>query len=177
MSTSCLSADVYCAAVHVRPATLEDAEQIRVMYNHEVEASTATFDLVPRTIEEQRSWLQDRIGAFATLVATDDRPSEILGFATISPYKERAAYRTTVESSVYVHRDHHGHGIGRLLMQELIQVATTRGFHTIVARIESANTASVTLHEVVGYVTVGNEREVGRKFGRWLNVTVMQRML
>ena len=163
--------------MHVRPATLDDAEQIRAIYNHEVETSTATFDLVPRTIDDQRSWLNDRIGAFATLVAVDGSPPVIVGFATISPYKERAAYRTTVESSVYVERDHHGRGIGRRLMLELVDVARARGFHTIVARIENTNTASIGLHEAVGYLTVGNEREVGRKFGRWLDVTVMQRML
>jgi L-amino acid N-acyltransferase len=163
--------------VHVRPATPDDAEPIRTIYNHEVETSTATFDLVPRTIEEQRLWLQERIGAFATLVATDEPGTIIVGFATISPYKERAAYRTTVESSVYVHRDHHGQGIGRALMQELVEVARTRGFHSVMARIESTNAVSIRLHENARYVTVGTEQEVGRKFGRWLNVTVMQRML
>ena len=83
-----------------------DAEAIRAIYNHEVQHSTATFDLVPRSLEDQRSWLASRSGAFSVLVAEWD--GEVVGFASLSPYKERAAYRTTVEDSVYVRRDRHG---------------------------------------------------------------------
>ena len=87
----------------LRLATLDDAEAMRAIYNLEVETSTATFDLVTRSFDDQRAWLAERSGAHAAVVAVHD--GAVVGFASLSPYKERAAYRTTVEDSVYVRRD------------------------------------------------------------------------
>ena len=154
---------------------LADADQIRHIYNHEVENTTATLDLVPRSLDDQRAWLQERSGAFTTIVAVDG--DEVLGFASLSPYKERAAYRTTVEDSVYVRRDRSGQGIGGLLLHHVVDVATVSGFHTVIARIESGGEASQALHRSCGFELVGVEREVGRKFHRWLDVVVMQCVL
>jgi phosphinothricin acetyltransferase len=159
----------------IRPATLDDAEAIRTIYNLEVEGSTATFDLVPRSLEDQRAWLAARRGAFSALVADDG--GRVVGFASLSPYKERAAYRTTVEDSVYVARDCQGRGIGRVLLERLLDVATTSGFHVVMARIEASGTASRGLHAACGFDLVGIELEVGRKFNRWLDVAVMQCVL
>ena len=161
----------------VRPATLADAGAIAEIYNREVTGSTATFDLVERTVDEQRTWLAQRSGAFAAVVAVDATTKEVVGFAALSPYKERAAYRTTVENSVYVDRDQHRRGIARLLMDHLIERARASGFHSIIARIEASGEASRALHAAVGFELVGIEREVGRKFNRWLSVAVMQLML
>ena len=101
----------------------------------------------------------------------------IVGFGSLSRFKERPAYNTTVEDSVYVDRDHHGHGIGRLLLDALVDTARVHGFHTMIGRITADNTASIALHRAVGFDSVGLEREIGRKFGRWLDVVVMQKML
>src|SRR5262245_60448308 len=101
-------------AIRIAPAQGGDSEAIRAIYNHEVENSSATFDLVPRTPREQRDWVANRSGAFSVLVA--EWEGEVVGFASVSPYKERAAYRTTVEDSVYVRRDRHGLGIGKALL-------------------------------------------------------------
>ena len=161
--------------VVVRLATLDDAEEIRRIYNHEVEHTTHTFDLRPRTLEDQRAWLQEREGALGVLVAELD--ATVVGFASLSEYRPRAAYRTSVESSVYVDETLRGRGVGRRLMRELVEVARTRGFHTMVARVAGGHSASIQLHEAVGFAVVGTEREVGRKFGGWLDVVVMQRML
>jgi len=163
-------------ALSVRPAIVDDAEAIRAIYNPEVLESTVTFDLVPRTLDEQRAWLQARSGAHAVLVAEDDAP-EVVGFASLSPYKDRPAYSTTVEDSVYVRRDQQGRGVGRLLLAELVALATSHGFHAMVARIVGDHEASIRLHASLGFDVVGTEREVGRKFGRWLDVVVMQRLL
>jgi len=163
--------------ITIRPATLADAGAIAEIYNREVSGSTATFDLVERTIDQQRAWLADRSGAFAAIVAVDSSTKQVVGFASLSPYKERAAYRTTVENSVYVHRDHQRRGIARLLMEQLIATARESGFHSIIARIEASGDASRALHAAVGFELVGVEREVGRKFNRWLSVAVMQMML
>jgi L-amino acid N-acyltransferase len=161
--------------VRVRRARVEDAEAIRAIYNVEVSGSTVTFDLVPRTAEQQVAWLVERSGAYAVLVAEDDHG--VAGFASLSPFRDRPAYATTVEDSVYVDRSRRGEGVGRLLLEELVATATAHGFHTIIARVVGGHDASIALHRGVGFDVVGTEREVGRKLGRWLDVVVMQRLL
>ena len=159
----------------LRPATLDDAEAIREIYNLEVTTSTATFDLVPRTLDDQRSWQTARSGVHAVLVA--DSGGEVLGFGSLSPWRDRPAYSTTVEDSVYVHRSHHGEGVGKALLGELVRTATAHGFHACMARIVGGHEASIALHRSCGFEIVGTEREVGRKMNRWLDVVVMERML
>lgn len=183
--------------MHIRPAVVADAPAIMDIYNPAVETSTATFDLTPRTLAEQQAWLADRSGARIVLVAvadpgdepgSEDEPGSggqsrtggqgrIMGFAAISPYRDRAAYRTTVEDSVYIDPRYQGRGVGRALLEALIEAARAHGFHTMIARVVSDHTASLALHTACGFTVVGTEREVGRKFGRWLDVTLMQRML
>ncbi len=148
--------------VTVRLATLADAPAVRTIYNVEVTEFTSTFDLVPRTLDQQRTWLAERSGAFSAVVATlQDGPDQVVGFAALSTYKERAAYRTTVEDSVYVSREHSGLGIGSALMRHLIDVARESGFHSVMARIEASSAASRALHESVGFELVG-DRAGGR---------------
>jgi phosphinothricin acetyltransferase len=161
--------------VQVRLATLADAEAIRGIYNVEVLESTVTFDLVPRTLDDQQEWMTARSGAHAVVVAED--AGQVVGFASLSPYKERPAYRTTVEDSVYVRRDQQGRGVGKALLAELLTLGTQHGFHAVMARIVGGHETSIALHQGAGFSVVGTEREVGRKFGRWLDVVVMQRLL
>jgi L-amino acid N-acyltransferase len=165
------------APIIIRLAAVADAPAIAEIYNREVTTSTTTFDIVARTLEQQQQWLAARSGAFAAIVAVESESRRVVGFASLSPYKERAAYSTTVEDSVYVHRDHTGRGIGKLLLSRLVEVARESGFHAIIARIESTGDASRALHVSCGFELVGVEREVGRKFNRWMSVAVMQRML
>jgi L-amino acid N-acyltransferase len=162
--------------VTVRLARLDDAEAIRQIYNGEVTTSTVTFDLVPRSLEEQREWLTARSGAHAVVVA-EDESAGVVGFASLSPWGKKPAYATSVEDSVYVHPEHQGRGIGRQLLAELLDVARAHGFHAVFARIVDGREASVALHRSFGFDVVGTEREVGRKFGRWLDVIVMQLLL
>ena len=110
-------------------------------------------------------------------MAVDDETRQVVGFASLSPYKERAAYRTTVEDSIYVHRDFGGRGIGKTLLSRLVEIARESGFHSVIGRIEASGDASRALHAGCGFELVGIEREVGRKFNRWLSVAVMQRLL
>lgn len=162
--------------VSVRAARIDDAEAIAEIYNIEVERSTATFDLVPRSVESQRQWIVERSGAFSVIVANDTKHG-VVGFAALSSYRDRPAYRTTVEDSVYVHRSFHRLGIGRLLLSALITAARDSGFHTVIARIDAQSTASIELHRSLGFVDVGIEREIGRKFGRWLDSAILQMIL
>ncbi|MEO7555538.1 MAG: N-acetyltransferase family protein, partial [Acidimicrobiales bacterium] len=146
------------------------------IYNPAVLESTVTFDLVPRTLEDQRAWLSDRAGVHAVLVAIDPA-GVVAGFGSLSPYKDRPAYRTTVEDSVYVRSDAQGRGVGSLLLGSLLDTATAHGFHAVIARIVGHHDASINLHAGHGFEVVGTEREVGRKFGKWLDVVLMQRLL
>jgi len=159
----------------VRLAHVTDAEAIRAIYNVEVLESTVTFDLVPRSHDDQREWLAAHSGAHPAVVAVDGE--EVVVFGSLSPYKDRPAYSTTVEDSVYVHRDWRRKGVGRLLLGELLGLATTHGFHAVIARIVGDHDASIALHERCGFTLVGVEKEVGRKFGRWLDVVELQRLL
>jgi L-amino acid N-acyltransferase YncA len=163
------------SGLQIRLARADDAEAIRTIYNVEVTDSTVTFDLVPRSLEDQQAWLAAHSGAYPAIVATAG--GEVVGFAALSPYRSRPAYATTVEDSVYVRRDRRGNGYGRALLHELLALATGHGFHSVIGRIVGGHEPSIALHRACGFRLVGVEQEVGRKFGRWLDVVVMQRLL
>jgi phosphinothricin acetyltransferase len=159
-----------------RLATHDDAEPIRAIYNREVLESTVTFDMVARSSEEQLAWLDEHSGAHPAVVAADDH-ERICGFGSLSPYRPRPAYRTTVEDSVYVDAAARGQGVGRGLLEELLRLAAGHGFHAVMARIVGGHEASINLHRACGFELVGVEREVGRKFGRWLDVVLMEHLV
>jgi L-amino acid N-acyltransferase YncA len=161
--------------ITIRFAIDDDAPAIAEIYNYEVENETSTFDLVPRTLADQRQWQAARSGAFAVIVAELD--GVIAGFGALSPYKERAAYRASVEDSVYVRRDMGRRGIGQALLRQLLGTAKDGGFHTVLARIATDNEASIALHQALGFDVVGIEKQVGRKFNRWLDVMLLQLLL
>ena len=163
------------SSVQTRLAVLDDAAAIRDIYNREVTGSAVTFDLVPRTLETQRAWLAAHAGAHPAVVAVD--AGEVLGFGALSAYRDRPAYATTVEDSVYVRHDARGRGVGHAILAELVRLATAHGFHTVMARVVGSHEVSIALHRRCGFELVGIEREVGRKFGRWLDVALMQRLL
>lgn len=165
----------------IRLAETRDAEAMRTIYNYEVENFTTTLDMVPRSLADQQTWIDARSGAFSAVVAelhdASRNDPRVVGFASLSPFRDRPAYSTTVENSVYVSRAHAGVGIGRTLMEALIERARDSGFHSMIARIETNGDASMSLHRACGFTLVGVEHEVGRKHRRWLDVAVMQLML
>jgi phosphinothricin acetyltransferase len=152
-----------------------DGEAIREIYNAEVLGSTVTFDLVARTAADQQEWMAAHQGVYPVLVATED--DEVIGFAALSPYRPRPAYATTAEDSIYVAGHARGRGIGRALLAGLMEEASAHGFHSVMGRVVGDHEVSIALHRSLGFDLVGVEREVGRKFGRWLDVAVMQKML
>jgi phosphinothricin acetyltransferase len=161
----------------IRLATLDDARALTDIYNPEVLESTRTLDLVARTVDQQRDWIVARSGGLAVLVAEDADAGDVIGFGSLSFYRDRPGYRTSVEDSVYVAESHQGKGVGGALLAALVDAAQTRGFHAMFARIVGPQQASVALHERHGFELVGIEREVARKFGRWHDVALMQRLL
>ena len=160
----------------VRPASGVDAGGILEIYNRAVTETTDTFDLVPRTLDQQLAWIADHAGVHPAVVAVE-ADGTVLGFASLSPYRPRPAYATTVEDSVYVAESARGRGIGRALLADLVRVGREHGFHSVVGRIVGHNEVSISLHRACGFTEVGVEREVGRKFNRWLDVVVMQLLL
>jgi phosphinothricin acetyltransferase len=172
----------------IRRAELADAEAIRTIYNVEVLDSINTFDMVPRTRAEQESWISEHSGVYPAVVATDPPSAEksgprgargeiVLGFGSLSPFRERSGYSATTEDSVYVDRSQRGRGIGRALLAELLVLASAHGFHSVIARIAGHNETSIGLHTAAGFELVGVEREVGRKHRQWLDVVELQLLL
>lgn len=159
----------------IRAATPSDAEATAAIYNREVVESVVTMDMVTRSVDDQVAWLSERSGALAVVVAEID--GAVAGFASLSPYRDRPGYRTTVEDSIYVHADHRGTGVGRALLANILEAATARGFHSVMARVVSEHATSIRLHQAHGFEVIGVEREVGRKQGRWLDVALLQKLL
>ncbi len=164
------------AALRTRLVEPRDAAALCAIYNPEVLESTVTFDLVPRTLDEQRRWIAEHAGSYPAIVA-EDGAGDVVGFASLSPYRPRPAYATTVEDSVYVRRDQRGRGVGQVLLADLVELAVDHGFHAVIGRIVGDHDVSIALHAKLGFEVVGREREVGRKFGHWLDVVLMQKML
>jgi len=162
-------------AILIRPCTEPDLAAIAAIYSHHVLRGTATFEEVPPDTEEMRSRLFGLINSgFPVLVACG--PSdEVIGYAYAGPYKTRSAYRFTVEDSIYVHRDHLRKGVGKVLLSALIESCKARRYKQILAVIgDSDNQGSIGLHRSCGFVSVGTARDLGFKFGRWLDVVYMQ---
>ncbi|HXW81553.1 MAG TPA: GNAT family N-acetyltransferase [Acidimicrobiales bacterium] len=164
----------------IAPATPAHAEDTRAIYNREIETGTATFEMSPRTVADQLEWIAEHSGihpAIVAVVANEVGEPRVVGFGSLSPYRPRPAYSTTVEDSVYVAEEFQGVGVGRALLEELLRLAEAHGFHAVIARISGDNDASVALHVGCGFEMIGTEKEVGRKFGRWLDVVCMQRLV
>lgn len=159
----------------IRLATPADLESINAIYNHYVATSTCTYAEEPDSFADRSVWFAEHQGSHPATVC--EVGGRVVGWASLSEYRGRCGYRFTVESSVYVSHDHHGAGIGKALMRDLIERARALGHHTIVAGVSADQTASRGLHEHLGFVQVAHFREVGFKFGRWLDVVFLQLLL
>ncbi|MGG7536443.1 GNAT family N-acetyltransferase [Rhizobium sp. NLR8a] len=160
-------------AVLLRDATEADLPAIRDIYNHAVEHTTAIWNETLVDLENRREWLSARNGrGFPVIVA--DKSGQVAGYASYGDWRAFEGYRHTVEHSVYVEKDHRSAGIGEALMRELIARAAAANIHVMIAGIEADNTASIRLHEKLGFRIVGRFSEVGTKFGRWLDLTCME---
>jgi phosphinothricin acetyltransferase len=161
----------------VRAAVLDDLPALTDIYNHYILHTPITFDVKPYTIDERRPWFEEHAstGRYRLLVAVEEEVGSIAGYATTSRWRPKAAYETTVESSVYCRHDVRGRGIGRLLYQSLFAAIADDDVHTIVAGATLPNDASVALHERMGFTRVGVFLKVGRKFDQFWDVAWFQR--
>ena len=159
----------------IRAASHADLPRILEIYNREVLVSTATYDTVPRTEGDHRRWFAIHGPEHPVLVA--ESAGAVVGWASLSPWSDRAAYARTVEVSVYVAEEHRRQGVGKMLMEALIRAGRARGHHSLLARISADNEASVLLHAQCGFRVVGTMHEAGTKFGRLLDVTIMEMLI
>jgi L-amino acid N-acyltransferase YncA len=160
----------------IRDATEADLPDILAITNEAIVNTTAVWTLAPATLQARLAWLKERQGrGFPVLVA--ELNGSVAGFASYGDYRPWDGYLHTVEHSVYVHPRAQGHGIGRALLQTLIERAEGQGKHVMIAGIEAGNAPSIALHRKAGFQEAGVLHEVGRKFGRWLDLLFMEKRL
>lgn len=158
--------------MQIRTAQLTDAEQLAIIYNDAVLNTTATFDTEPKTAENRIEWLQQHTDKYPVLVGETN--GQVIGYASMSQWSDRQAYSDTAEISIYLKPEFHGRGYGTLLMNAIIEKGREASLHCVLSRITQGNAISIRLHEKAGFTTIGVMREVGRKFGQLLDVTMMQ---
>jgi len=158
----------------LRSVRREDLDAITEIYNEAIIKTAATFDTEPKTYEDQKRWFDDHGSKNPIQVA--ERNGVIVGWASLSKWSDRCAYSDTAEISLYVREEYQGKGIGRRLIEAIIKEGKKTGLHTIIARITEGNESSLHLHRSVGFTDIGTMKEVGKKFGKRLDVHLMQKI-
>ncbi|MGO3518290.1 MAG: GNAT family N-acetyltransferase [Acetobacter cibinongensis] len=159
--------------ITVRDATEQDAAALMEIYNHAVLHTTAIWNEVCVDVPNRITWLRDRQKAGFPVLVASRGDGTVVGYASFGPWRAFEGYRHTVEHSVYVHPTYQRQGIGHILLEALIAAARTKALHVMVAAIEAENTPSIVLHKKLGFEQTGVMKEVGTKFGRWLDLTFM----
>lgn len=163
-------------SITIRQATIEDMPSVLEIVNYEILNTTAIWDYDIRTLDQQIAILNEKQEKnFPFVIA--EKENKIVGFGTYGTFRFKIGYRFTVEHSVYVHKDFHGNGIGSLLLKELIELAKIQKLHTMIGVIDSENMGSIVFHEKLGFKKVGQIKETGYKFDRWLDSVFMQLLL
>ena len=158
----------------IRHATLEDLQDITEIYNEAIRKTVATFDTQTKTLEEQKKWFIEHGSKNPIIVA--EQNGAIVGWAALSKYSTKCAYSDTAEISLYVKDEYQGKGIGKKLMEKIIEKGRKVGIHAVIARITEGNKISILLHESAGFKHVGIYKEVGYKFGKRLDVYLMEKI-
>lgn len=161
----------------IRDATPDDLPAVRDIYNDAVANTTAIWNETIVDLENRMKWFSDRQKSGYPVLVAIAGDGTVAGYASFGDWRAFDGYRHTVEHSVYVEKNQRGGGIGKALMLALIERATALGKHVMVAGIEAGNTGSIRLHEKLGFTITGEMKEVGTKFGRWLDLTFMQIIL
>jgi phosphinothricin acetyltransferase len=159
----------------IRVAAPGDAAAICTIYNQGIEDRIATLETELRTPEERRRWMAARASRHPVVVAVTD--GQVVGWGSLNSFNPRPAYDHVVDLSVYVERGWRGQGVGRVLMQHLMELATTLGYHKIVLATFPYNEAGVSLYRRMGFIPVGVYHEQGQLDGRWVDVLIMERLL
>ncbi len=163
------------AEVVIRPARAEDLPDITQIYNEAILTTTATFDTEPKSLADRLQWFESRGDRHPVLVAEWD--GRVIGWSAISSYSDRAAYDDTGETACYVKSEYRGRGVGRRLKGTTIEAAQRLGYHSLIARVAATSEESLHLNLSFGFILVGTLKQVGRKFGRLLDVHILQKMV
>ena len=161
--------------LQIRRAQATDIAAITEIYNEAILTTTATFDTEPKTIADRQQWFETHDARHPVIVATLE--GRLVGWASLTPWSDRRAYDDTAEITFYVKSEFRGRGIGRQLNETLIREARNLQLHTLIARVAQESSVSLHIMESAGYTRVGTLREVGRKFGRLLDVNILQKIL
>lgn len=162
--------------ITIRPATLADLPPILEIVNYAILNTTAIYDYEGRTLNEQKAWFHEKqTSQFPIIVAKND--NEVLGFGTFGTFRIKVGYRFTVEHSVYVSDKATGKGIGKLILQKLIDLAKEQNYHSMIGVIDASNSGSIEFHKKFGFVEAGVLKQAGYKFDKWLDVSLMQLIL
>ncbi len=162
--------------IKIRPYQIEDTQAILEIINYNILNSTALYDYEPRTLENQIAIFDDKLKkGFPIIVATENEI--VVGFGYYSEFRFREAYKFTVEHSVYAHPNHIGKGIGKLILENLIDLAKAQNLHTMIGVIDSENQSSIDFHKKFGFKIAGTIKDSGFKFDRWLHSVFVQKML
>ena len=153
------------------------AEAILAIFNEAIATSTALYDYQPRTADSMVAWFAAKAAGNYPVIGAVDADGTLLGFASYGPFRAFPAYKYSVEHSIYVHREHRGQGLGRALLERLVEAARAQDLHMLVGVIDMANSGSIALHEQLGFRHAGTLQQAGFKFGRWLDVAFYQLIL
>lgn len=163
--------------VVVRAATEADLPGVLEIYNEAVVNTTASYDYEPRTLEHRQQWFAERQRDGYPILVAVEPGGRVAGWSALNPYHARVGFRFTAENSVYVAADQRGRGLGRLLLAPLLEAGRAKGLRAIIAAIDAENAVSIRLHQSLGFEKVGHFRQVGFKFGRWLDLVYMEALL
>ena len=158
-----------------RDATINDIKEIKKIYNEAVLKTNATFDINKKTDEDMKKWFKGHKTKNPIIVSVKER--RIIAFASLSKYDDKKAYENTSELSLYVLKGHQGKGIGKKLMKDILKKGKEVGIHAVIARITKGNKISIHLHESFGFEKIGTLKEVGKKFGKVLDVHIFEKVL
>ncbi|MCL4504607.1 MAG: N-acetyltransferase family protein [Chloroflexi bacterium] len=161
----------------IRPATLADVPAILEIYNEAVLNTTASYDYEPSTYQARLAWFHEHVERSFPVYAAEDDAGQVVGWSSLSEFRTRIGYRYTSENSLYVAPAQRGKGIGKKLMAPLVDAGRRLGFHSIIAVVDADNVASLQLHKSFGFERVGYLKQVGFKFGRWLDVVYLELLL
>ncbi|MBI1238245.1 MAG: GNAT family N-acetyltransferase [Alphaproteobacteria bacterium] len=161
----------------IRAAVLDDAAPIAAIYNDVMATSTAIWSDIPTSVPDREAWLAAKAGDGWPVLVVEAADGAVAGFASFGPFRPWPGYARTVEHSIHIAKDHRGQGLARAILARLIAEAARREMHVMIGGIDAANAASIKLHERLGFERAALLRETGWKFGRWLDLVLMHRML
>ena len=162
--------------ITIREAREADIPVLLTIYNHVILNTTAVYTYEAQSLEARKTWYEDKRKAGYPIYVAEEA-GQVIGFSSYGPFRAWPAYKYTIENSVYVAEGQRGKGVGKLLIRPLIESARAKGYHAIIAGIDASNDASIRLHASFGFLQVANFKQVGYKFGRWLDLVFMELLL